>query len=219
MHASTVNIPFMAAAAVATALFWGIYGPLLTKGHQEMKVPNAEGKLESVGRLRPFICVGVAYLLVAVIAPALLIQFGIMEPGEGLTAGWTLKGIWWSLIAGGAGALGALFLLIALNYAPTKPSPALYVMPLVFGCAPVINTFYTMWTKGTWITNPFFVAGLILVGVGAVTVLISANFGGAAKAEEKAPIVKAAEGDEKTPLKKAAESGKDEAEEESPAEK
>ena len=182
-----------------------------------MKVPNAEGKLESVGRLRPFICVGVAYLLVAVIAPALLIQFGIMEPGDGLTAGWTLKGIWWSLIAGGAGAIGALFLLIALNYAPTKPSPALYVMPLVFGCAPVINTFYTMWTKGTWITNPFFAAGLILVGVGAVTVLISANFDGTAKAEEKTPIVKEAEGKENSTFKKTEGNGKDEAAEEKEA--
>ena len=169
------NLSLMAAASLATALFWGIYGPLLTWGHQTMVVLNDEGKEVSYGRLRPFICVGVAYLLVAVIAPAVLIGLGIMEPGKGIVSGWSMKGIWWSLIAGGAGAVGALFLLVALNYAPVKPSPALYVMPLVFGCAPVVNTFFTMWYRRTWTINPFFAAGLILVIVGSVTVLATAH--------------------------------------------
>ena len=45
--------------AVCTALFWGTYGPLLQKGHHFM----------GSGRLRPFICVGIAYLLVAIVGP------------------------------------------------------------------------------------------------------------------------------------------------------
>ena len=194
---ATSNIPLMAIAAVTTALFWGIYGPLLTWGHNAMTVVESEGeKPISYGRLRPFICVGVAYLLVAVIAPALLIQFGIMEQGKGLTSGWSMGGIWWSLIAGGAGALGALFLLIALNYAPTKPyPPPLLVMPLVFGCAPVVNTIFSMWARNKWNLNPLFLAGMILVAVGAVTVLIGANisWGSAAEVKEVKPATESVE--------------------------
>ena len=163
----------MAIAAVTTALFWGIYGPLLTWGHNAMVV-EVDGEDISYGRLRPFICVGIAYLIVAIIGPALLISFGVMEPGEGLLSGWSFGGIGWSLVAGGAGALGALFLLVALNFAP-KQSPALYVMPLVFGCAPVVNTLFSIYMRRAWgDINPFFAAGLILVGVGSVTVLIAA---------------------------------------------
>lgn len=188
---------WMAIAAIITALFWGIYGPLLNWGHGAMTVVESEGeKAVSYGRLRPFICVGVAYLIVAVIAPALLIQFGVMEQGQGLLSGWSPGGIWWSLIAGGAGALGALFLLIALNYAPTKPyPPPLLVMPLVFGCAPVINTIFTMWTRNKWNLNPLFLAGMILVAVGAVTVLVGANitWGTPASADEVKPVSKLAE--------------------------
>ena len=178
-HHATSNLSLMAAGALATALFWGIYGPLLTWGHQTMVVPNDEGQLVSYGRLRPFICVGIAYLLVAVIAPAILIALGIMEPGKGIMSGWSMRGIWWSLVAGGAGAMGALFLLVALNYAPVKPSPALYVMPLVFGCAPVVNTLFTMWYRKAWSVNPFFAAGLILVMVGSITVLATAHLNAA----------------------------------------
>jgi hypothetical protein len=174
----------MAIAALATALFWGLYGPLLTWGHQTMVVMEGD-KAVSYGRLRPFICVGVAYLVVAIIGPALLIGFGLMEKGEGLLSGWSMTGIWWSLIAGAAGAMGALFLLVALNYAPVRPSPALYVMPLVFGCAPVVNTLFTMWHKRAWNLNPFFLAGLILVVVGAVTVLATAQLNVGSKEASK----------------------------------
>ncbi len=49
-------------------------------------------------------------------------------------------------------------------------------MPLVFGGAPVVNTFITvgqqMLAGKTLTINPLFYAGLILVMVGAVTVLV-----------------------------------------------
>ena len=196
-HGGNSSILLMAIAAVTTALFWGIYGPLLTWGHNAMTVVETEGGPEvSYGRLRPFICVGIAYLIVAIVAPALLIQFGVMEPGQGLFSGWSMNGIWWSLIAGGAGAFGALFLLIALNYAPTKPyPPPLLVMPLVFGCAPVVNAIFTMWTRKNWNMNPLFLAGMILVAVGAVTVIIGANikWGSSADAKEPVPAKKPSE--------------------------
>ncbi len=185
------SILLMAIAAVTTALFWGVYGPLLTWGHNAMTVVESKGaKPVSYGRLRPFICVGVAYLLVAVLAPAVLIQFGIMEPGKGLFSGWSMSGIWWSLIAGGAGAFGALFLLVALNYAPTDKGypPPLLVMPLVFGCAPVINAIFTMWSRNKWNVNPLFLAGMILVAVGAVTVIIGSQITWGTPAEAKEPV-------------------------------
>lgn len=185
--ASSSSILLMAIAAITTALFWGIYGPLLTWGHNAMTV-KVEGKDVSYGRLRPFICVGVAYLIVAIVAPAVFIQLGIMEPGEGLFSGWSWNGILWSLIAGGAGALGAFFLLVALNYAPTKPyPPPLLVMPLVFGCAPVINAIFTMWSRNKWNVNPLFLAGMILVAVGAVTVIIGSQITWGTPADAKEP--------------------------------
>jgi hypothetical protein len=51
-------------------------------------------------------------------------------------------------------------------------------MPLVFGGAPVVNTFFTITTRGQWgEINPFFWAGLILVVAGSVMVLVLAPRG------------------------------------------
>ena len=156
------------AFAVCTALFWGTYGPLLQRGHQYM---------ESDGRLRPFICVGVAYLLVAIVGPILVMYLTGMEmdtaKGRGLVHGWSVSGILMSTLAGGVGALGAFTLIMALNYG--GPRSPLFVMPIVFGCAPIVSTFFSMYlNKNLSQISPFFAAGLLLVAVGAVTILVSA---------------------------------------------
>jgi MFS family permease len=133
-------------------LSWGVYGPIVQAGQRGMAGSS----------LRPFICVGLAYFLIAVLAPGVLLRV------TGEAGRWTTTGIIWSLAAGAAGALGALGIILALAF---RGSP-LYVMPLVFGCAPVVNTFLTMyWNKSYKQVNPIFIAGLILVIVGAVTVL------------------------------------------------
>ena len=50
-----------------------------------------------------------------------------------------------------------------------------HVMPLVFGGAPVINTFVALTVANTWgAIGPIFVAGLIMTAAGAVTVLVFA---------------------------------------------
>src|SRR5690242_19026207 len=136
-----------------TALSWGIYGPLMRKGTQGMDGSH----------LLPFIGVGVAYFLIAVLAPvAVLATKG--EKGK-----WTATGLFWSLLAGTITSVGALGIILALNYGG-KP---LYVMPLVFGCAPVVNTFVTMYmSKSYKEAGPLFYAGLILVIAGATTVLV-----------------------------------------------
>ncbi len=142
----------MLAAIGLTALCWGVYGPVLH---------GSQALMDS--RLRPFICVGIAYFLIAVIVPVILLARG-RDRGT-----WALAGVIWSLFAGACGALGALGIILALA-AGGRP---IYVMPLVFGGAPVVNTLLTAWLNKAFgeLKAPF-LAGLLLVITGAVTVLI-----------------------------------------------
>lgn len=150
----------VASWVTVTALSWGVYGPVLHRGQTAMQG----------SRLRPLMCVGLAYFFIAVILP-LAVLAAVPEPGS-----WThFAGAAWSLAAGAAGAIGALGIILAFNYGG-KP---VYVMPLVFGGAPVVNTLTSILAKGSFATvNPVFYAGLIIVAVGAVTVLVFAPKGG-----------------------------------------
>ena len=158
------HLPFVIASFCVTILCWGLYGPVLHSGQQGMVV-LPEGIEEAGGqlaRLRPFVCVGLAYFAIGVIVPGLLLWFR-GEKGE-----WTLTGILWSLAGGAVGAIGALGIIMAL-YFGGKP---VYVMPLVFGGAPVVNSFLTIvWAKKLREVGPLFLAGLVMVLLGAVTVL------------------------------------------------
>jgi hypothetical protein len=141
---------------VVTALSWGIYGPVLHWGQAAM----------AGSRLRPFLCVGLAYFLMAVLVPgAILASSGVPS--------WTYTGAFWSLLGGAAGAVGALGIILAFNFGG-KP---IYVMPLVFGLAPVVNTFVSLVGEDLSQLSPLFYAGLILVAVGAVVVLVFAPKG------------------------------------------
>jgi hypothetical protein len=142
----------MLAAIALTALCWGAYGPVLHFGREAMH-----------SSLRPFMCVGAAYFLIAVLVPTLLLARG------GERGGWTTKGVVWSLLAGVAGSLGALGVILALGFGG-RP---IYVMPLVFGGAPVVNTLLSAFMNRAFgqLKAPF-LAGLLLVVTGAVTVLV-----------------------------------------------
>jgi hypothetical protein len=142
-------------ALIMAALCWGSYGPFLHIGQMKM----------GGSRLRPFCCVGLAYFLIAVAVPLLILSVW-NEPGR-----WTMSGTIWSIAAGSAGALGALGIILAFNFGG-KP---IYVMPLIFGFAPVVNTLTTMATAGTMtaVSVPF-MCSLAVVITGAVTVLIFA---------------------------------------------
>ena len=182
MHATSTNVPLIIISILSTAVCWGIYGPLLQWGHMEM----------GSGRLRPFICVGVAYIVIAIVGPILVMMLTGMEQGEGLMSGWTMKGVWWSFIAGTAGALGALGMILAFNFGG-KPH---YVPQLIFGLAPVVNTFFTLGMnpalRSQLSANPFqsscFGAGLLMVAVGAVVVLVSAPKAGPKPATAVKPV-------------------------------
>jgi hypothetical protein len=149
-----------------TALCWGAYGPVLHKGQAAM----------AGSRLRPFLCVGLAYFAIAVVVPFAVLGVWV-EPGQ-----WTLVGSLWSLAAGGAGALGALGIILGFNFGG-KP---IYVMPLVFGGAPVVNTFTTIIKRATLEgIPPLFYLSLLLVIAGAVTVLVCAP-----RPDKKPPVKK-----------------------------
>jgi MFS family permease len=136
-----------------TAICWGIYGPVILQGQAAME-----------SRLRPFVCVGIAYFIIAVVAPIAVLK------SKGEKGSWTVGGLVWSLAAGALGALGALGIILAFSF---KGKPV-FVMPLVFGLAPVVNTAVTMYfTKSFKQAGPLFLAGLILVAIGAVMVLVA----------------------------------------------
>jgi hypothetical protein len=173
-------------AIALTVLCWGLYGPVLREGQIRMATsaaaratpsstaPEQPGGTEAASQqpahavhpalLRPFVCVGLAYFLIGVIVPAVWLHY-YGEKGE-----WTVTGLIWSLAGGALGAIGALGVILAFKFGG-KP---IYVMPLVFGGAPVVNAFLTIYLAGrVKEIGPWFLAGLIMVVLGAVTVLIS----------------------------------------------
>lgn len=151
------SVLLVATGIVMAFTCWGLYGPTLHEGQHLM----------GNSRLKPLICVGVSYFVVAILVPLMV----LVSRGE-LRGGWSFGGISWSLLAGGVGALGAIGIILAL----ANGGRPIYVMPLVFGGAPVVNTLFTMyWTRAYKDgVNPIFLAGLILVIVGTATVLVFA---------------------------------------------
>ena len=146
---------FVLMGITLTVCCWGMYGPVLHKGQEHL----------GGSKLKPLICVGAAYLLIAIIVPTVI----LVSKGE-FAADWHFSGITWSMIAGTAGALGAFGIIIAL----TSGGKPYVVMPLVFGCAPIVTVAVSMFLSGTSFSElkPMFLAGLILVSAGAATVLI-----------------------------------------------
>ena len=167
------QLALICAFTTLAALAWGSYGPTLHKGQVAM----------AGSRLRPFLCVGLMYFLIAVCVPTLLLSTA-GENGE-----FKFAGTCWGLIGGATGALGAMGIIMAFNMG-AKP---VYLMPLVFGGAPVVNTLVSVAQSGAaGPINPIFIAGLILTVAGAVTVLVFAPRShppAPAPDEEKAPPV------------------------------
>jgi len=147
MRGMLASIPF----ALLTVFCWGSYGPVLHHGKAGMS-NNSWAQL---------LCVGISYFVIAVIVPIIVLK----KSGE--QGNWTIGGIRWGLSAGAAGALGALGIITAL----TNGGSPVYVMPIVFGCAPVVNTLVSMYMgKLFGQTSPGFLLGIILVAVGAAGV-------------------------------------------------
>lgn len=148
-----MQLPKVLTYTAMTFVAWGLYGIILHQGQEAMHHSY----------LLPFIGVGIAYFIIAVLGAGALLG-GRPEKGY-----WSFGGSLLSFLAGSVGALGALGVILALAFGG-KP---FYVMPLIFGGAPVINTLVTTWLAGTYKQiKPLFVIGMILVGVGMVGVLL-----------------------------------------------
>lgn len=150
-------------AFIALTFFcWGAYGPVLHNGQLAMQG----------SRLRPLLCVGLAYFAIAVVVPIVILSI------RGEAGSWTAGGIFWSLFGGALGAIGALGIILAFNFGG-KPA---YVMPLVFGFAPIINAFLTVGISRAYRDmSPTMLggmmAGIIMVAVGGFLVLFCAQKG------------------------------------------
>ena len=136
---------------VGAVLSWGLYGPVLHKGQVALGNP-----------LRAFLFVGVAYFLVAVLVPLA----GLAAQGQ--LRGFTAAGVWVSILAGTLGAIGAVCVIYAFGAGGTP----LWVMPLVFAGAPIVNVLYSIWQHPPKTApSPMLYAGFLLAAVGAYMVL------------------------------------------------
>ena len=156
---------------------WGVYVPLIAQGGRELKNSYAG-----------FLCVGVAYFLVAILFP-----LGIFWM-RGSIPKFTVPGATFATLAGVAGALGALCVIFATF---EFKGPRIFVGPLIFALAPVINTLVSlMWhpTEGYfhfgWKGAPDWklYVGIVLAGLGAFLVLYSKEEAEASHASTKAPV-------------------------------
>ncbi|MEM6506984.1 MAG: hypothetical protein AAF711_16220 [Planctomycetota bacterium] len=135
---------------------WGLYGIFLHKGQVLMSPgdPNA--------RYKAFLFVGIAYFLVAVLAPlAMLLITG---------SDWKMtgSGMSWSLIAGIVGAVGAFGVLLAFG-AGGKPA---VVMSLIFAGAPLVNAAVAITMDKQWgQVKPLFLVGIVLAAAGAYLIV------------------------------------------------
>src|SRR5689334_18679345 len=121
-------------------LAWGTYVPIIFYGGSELG-----GRANA--RLLAILCVGLAYFVIGVLFPLFMFMTGQYEwPAMKTT------GLVFSSLAGVAGAVGAICVIFAsqaavgaANQANLPPATyRLYIAPLIFGLAPVINTIVSM---------------------------------------------------------------------------
>lgn len=145
--------------ALMTVVSWGVYGLFLHTGQLGMK--------DAVnGRYKAFLFVGIAYFLTAVLAPLALLLV------RGADWNYPKQGMWWSLLAGIVGAIGAFCVLLAFG---AKGTPAV-VMAIVFAGAPIVNAIVSLLQHppaGGWGSiKPQFYLGIALAAVGGCLVTL-----------------------------------------------
>ena len=134
-------------------LSWGVYGAMLHQGQVKLGSP-----------LRALLCVGVAYFLLGVLVPVA----AMATQGQLDSRGWNMSGTTFATIAGALGAFGAVCIIYSFR-AGGLPT---YVMPMVFGGAPLVNVIYTMaMHPPKSAVNPLLYVGFPVTAVGAGMVL------------------------------------------------
>jgi uncharacterized membrane protein YeaQ/YmgE (transglycosylase-associated protein family) len=140
-----------------TVVSWGLYGVFLHKGQGLMADP-------ALGRYKAFFFVGIAYLLTAVIGSGIMLMVSGAE--------WTFpaSGMFWSVLAGLVGAIGAFCVLLAFG---AQGTPAV-VMSIVFAGAPIMNAIVAIALHppvgGLSALRWPFMLGIILAAVGGFLV-------------------------------------------------
>lgn len=144
---------FAVFCALCVALCWGLYGPTLT---------NARSLNREWGPFKPYLFIGIAYLVIAVAGGALMMKYAFNDNFD--YSGKYYPAMKWGFLAGCLGAFGALALTFALTKAGGKPS---YVMPIVFGGAVTVNGIaaYLSLHQGEE-ASPIMWVGMGLVAIG-----------------------------------------------------
>src|SRR5258707_8742879 len=125
--------------AAGAALAWGAYGALLYEGQVALRNP-----------LKALLCVGVAYFLIAILIPVVSLS------SQGALTGFKGAGVMTATTAGALGAAGAVCIIWAFR----SGGLPFYVMPLVFGGAPIVNVAISMMLHPPKATpNPLLYAG------------------------------------------------------------
>jgi uncharacterized membrane protein len=138
--------------ALGAGLCWGFYG--VASHSSQVKFSNNPMKV--------LLCVGIAYFLIGVIVPLFVLG------SKGQLNNFSQDGIIWGSLCGTLGALGAVCIIYAFK---NGGSPA-YVMPLVFGGAPLVNVLISMLMHPPKNTpNPLLWLGYAMVSAGAGMVL------------------------------------------------
>ncbi len=136
---------------VGAVLSWGVYGVLLHQGQTQLGNP-----------LKALLCVGVAYFLIGVIVP-----LGVLGAQGGLSD-FNRAGLIAATAAGALGAAGAVCIIWAFKVGGLP----IYVMPLVFGGAPIVNVLFAMALHPPKAgVNPLLYVGFGLASIGAAMVL------------------------------------------------
>jgi hypothetical protein len=132
-------------------LSWGAYGVFLQQGQVQLGNP-----------LKALLCVGVAYFLIAVLIPIAGLS------AQGGLSGFNTGGLIRATLGGALGAAGAVCIIWAFK----SGGLPIYVMPLVFGGAPIINVLLAMVMHPPKASiNPMLYLGFLLASLGAGMVL------------------------------------------------
>ncbi len=116
------------------------------------------------GRYKAFLFVGIAYFIIAILGPLLVMKL------QGASFSFPSRGVWISLFAGALGAVGAFGILLAFG---AKGAPTV-VMAIVFAGAPIVNAVAASLLhppKGGWGGVPWqFYLGIALAAGGGCLV-------------------------------------------------
>jgi drug/metabolite transporter (DMT)-like permease len=147
------------AFVLGAVLSWGVYVPVLHEGQTSM------GGMRETRAIRAFLCVGLAYFITAVLVPLGLMLSGIVDKDFSFTS----RGFTFATLGGVAGAAGALCIILSIRF---RGDP-LYIAPLVFAGAPLVNAVVSMLWHPKGFPDWKFFAGIVLAAIGAGLVLYS----------------------------------------------